>query len=171
MVCASSNAAVDLLTEKIAEQELSVIRIGNISRVDEDIIKHTLEAQLAAHPESKNIKKVKIQAANARKKAGKFKRKFGGKERMERRDLYTEARELTAWANQLEDRLIDQILDNDGNPATNGFSQEFLAPSYGYYWSSTEFTNSSAWFYTFISGSLTNGGKSNFYSVRAVRAF
>lgn len=111
LVCAPSNAAVDLLTERTAAQGLSVVRLGNISRVDEEILKHTLEAQLAAHPESKNIKKVKIQAAEARKKAGKFKRKFGGKERMERRDLYTEARELTAWANQLEDRLIDQILD------------------------------------------------------------
>jgi len=111
LVCAPSNAAVDLLTERVAEQGLSVVRLGNISRVDEDMIQHTLEAQLAAHPESKNIKKVKIQAANARKKAGKFKRKFGGKERMERRDLYQEARELTAWANQLEDRLVDQLLD------------------------------------------------------------
>lgn len=111
LVCAPSNAAVDLLTERVASQGLSVVRLGNISRVDEDMIQHTLEAQLAAHPDSKNIKKVKIQAAEARKKAGKFKRKFGGKERMERRDLYQEARELTAWANQLEDRLVDQLLD------------------------------------------------------------
>jgi len=111
LVCAPSNAAVDLLTERVAAQGLSVVRLGNISRVDEDMIQHTLEAQLAAHPESKNIKKVKIQAAQARKKAGKFKRKFGGKERTERREFYQEARELTAWANQLEDRIIDQILD------------------------------------------------------------
>ncbi len=111
LVCAPSNAAVDLLTERAAREGLSVVRLGNISRVDEDIIKHTLEAQLGTHPDSKNIKKVKIQAADARKKAGKFKRKFGGKERTERRDLYNEARELTAWANQLEDRVIDQILD------------------------------------------------------------
>ena len=111
LVCAPSNAAVDLLTQRVASQGLSVVRLGNISRVDEDMIQHTLEAQLAAHPDSKNIKKVKIQAAEARKKAGKFKRKFGGKERTERRDLYQEARELTAWANQLEDRLVDHLLD------------------------------------------------------------
>lgn len=111
LVCAPSNAAVDLLTQRIAKEALSVVRIGNISRVDEEMIQHTLDAQLAAHPESKNIKKVKVQAANARKKAGRFKRNFGGKERMERRELYTEAKELTAWANQLEDRVLDQILD------------------------------------------------------------
>ena len=112
LVCAPSNAAVDLLTERVAEQGMSVVRLGNISRVDESLLKHTLQAQLAAHPESKNIKKVKIQAAEARKKAGRFKRNFGSKERTERRDLYQEARELTAWANQLEDRLVDQILDS-----------------------------------------------------------
>ena len=89
-----------------------MVRIGNISRVDEDILKHTIEAQLAAHPESKNIKKVKIQAAEARKKASRYKRNFGSKERAERKDAYNEARELAAWANQLEDRLIDQILDS-----------------------------------------------------------
>ena len=43
--------------------------------------------------------------------ARRFKRKFGRTEREERRQLYKEASELMAWANQLEDRLIDQILD------------------------------------------------------------
>lgn len=111
LVCAPSNAAVDLLTERIAAQGRTVVRVGNISRVDDSILVHTLEAQIAAHADNKNIKKIKIQAAEARRKAAKFKRKFGSKERTERRDLYDEAKELTAWANQLEDRLINQILD------------------------------------------------------------
>ncbi|MFK8100991.1 MAG: AAA domain-containing protein [Saprospiraceae bacterium] len=110
LVCAPSNAAVDLLTERLAQKELQVLRIGNISRVDDQIIKHTLDSQLSSHPESKNIKKVKIQAAQCRKKAQKFKRKFGAQERNERRALREEAKSLSAWANQLEDRLIDQII-------------------------------------------------------------
>ncbi|HHH49757.1 MAG TPA: AAA family ATPase, partial [Saprospiraceae bacterium] len=112
LVTAPSNAAVDLLTEKIAAEDLEVIRIGNISRVDDSIINHTLEMNLANHPESKNIKKVKIQAAKARKKARKFKRKFGSKEYNERKSLFQEAKDLAAWARQLEDRLVDQILSN-----------------------------------------------------------
>ena len=112
LVCAPSNAAVDLLTERLAEQELTVVRIGNISRVDESIIRHTLDARLSNHPESKNIKKVKKQAAAARKKARQFKRKFGHKERAERNDAFQEAKELAAWANQLEERLLEQILDS-----------------------------------------------------------
>ena len=110
LVTAPSNTAVDLLTEKLAAQDLSVVRIGNISRVDENIIQHTLEAQLAHHPEAKNIKKVKIQAADYRRQARKFKRKFGYEERKERQHLHRQATELASWANQLEERLIDQIL-------------------------------------------------------------
>ncbi len=110
LVCAPSNSAVDLLTLRCAEAGLNVVRIGNISRVDEDIIRHTLEMNISAHPESKNIKKVKIQAANSRKQARKRKRKFGRNEALEKRALLKEARDLEVWANQLEDRLIDQIL-------------------------------------------------------------
>ena len=110
LVCAPSNAAVDLLTERLSALELNVVRIGNISRVDESIIQHTLEHRLSKHPESKNIKKIKIQAAGARRNANKFKRRFGAQERQERKDLYKEARELTDWANQLEERMVGQIL-------------------------------------------------------------
>jgi ATP-dependent RNA/DNA helicase IGHMBP2 len=111
LVTAPSNTAVDLLTERLAEKGLAVTRIGNISRVDESVIRQTLDLKLADHPESKNIKKVKIQAAEARRSARKYKRRFGPQERMERNRLYQEARELSAWARQLEDRLIAQILD------------------------------------------------------------
>ncbi len=112
LVTAPSNAAVDLLTEKIAQTGLEVLRIGNISRIDEKIIAHTLESKIANHPESKNIKKVKIEAASYRKEASKFKRKFGHQERIERKQLYQQARELSQWANQLEDRLIEQLTSN-----------------------------------------------------------
>lgn len=110
LVTAPSNTAVDLLTEKLAEQGLNVVRMGNISRVDESIIMHTLESKLATHPEAKNIKKVKIQAADYRRKARKFKRNFGYEERKERQHLHKQATELGQWANQLEERLIDQLL-------------------------------------------------------------
>ncbi len=111
LVTAPSNTAVDLLTERLAAEGLRVVRIGNISRVDESILSHTLEMQLAAHPESRHIKKVRVQAAEARRAARRYRRRFGREEYQERRALFEEARELTAWANQLEDRLIDQLLD------------------------------------------------------------
>jgi len=111
LVTAPSNAAADLLTERIAAEGLSVVRIGNISRVDEDMLQHTLEVQLAKHPDSKHIKKVKVEANALRREAKRFRRKFGREEHDERKQLFQEAGELMAWANQMEERLLDQILD------------------------------------------------------------
>ncbi len=112
LVTAPSNAAVDLLVDRLSEKGLNVVRIGNISRVDEELISLTLEGRLSSHPESKNIKKVRIQAAKARREAKKYKRNFGNKEREQRRDAYQEARELEDWARMLEDRIISEILSN-----------------------------------------------------------
>jgi ATP-dependent RNA/DNA helicase IGHMBP2 len=112
LVTAPSNTAVDLLTERLAAEGLEVTRIGNLSRVDESIVSHTLEMKLSRHPEAKNIKKIKIQAAEARRKAQRYRRRFGAEERNERQELYAEAKELSAWALQLENKLIDQILSS-----------------------------------------------------------
>lgn len=85
-------------------------------------------------------------------------------------DWYLPAnRELYLLASQ--DILIDNILDNDGDATTNGFSQENTVPTYGRYWSSTEDNNSTAWLYLFGLGYSYANGKHNAYRVRAVRAF
>ncbi len=111
LVTAPSNTAVDVLTERLVREGLNVVRIGNISRVDEDIVKHSLEVLVTTHPEARNIKNIKKEAAEARRRASRYKRKFGREEYQERKRLYQEAAELSNWANQLEDRLINQILD------------------------------------------------------------
>lgn len=110
LVAAPSNTAADLLTERLADKGLNVVRIGNISRVDEKVLEHTLESILAKHPESKNIKKVKIQAAEWRRQARRYKRSFNAEDRREREHLKQQARDLEAWARTLEDRLVDQVL-------------------------------------------------------------
>ena len=47
LVTAPSNAAVDLLAERLSNKGLRVVRIGNISRVDESLLNLTLDHQLA----------------------------------------------------------------------------------------------------------------------------
>jgi len=112
LVAAPSNTAVDLLTERIAAAGLRVLRIGNISRVDEEVIRHTLEMQVAQHPDSKTIKKLKIEAEELRRKAKRFKRNYGAEERSNRGQMFREAGQINQWANQLEQRLLDQIIES-----------------------------------------------------------
>jgi tRNA A37 threonylcarbamoyladenosine biosynthesis protein TsaE len=56
MVCAPSNTAVDLLVEKLDLAEVDVLRIGHPARVDDKIIRRTLDARIVAHPSYRNIK-------------------------------------------------------------------------------------------------------------------
>jgi len=112
LVCAPSNAATDLLTDRIAEKGLHVIRIGNISRVDDSLIEHTMEGILQVLPEMQEVKALKIESAKLRRKAGKYKRNFGQEERAERRQTYREAREIMQQARMLEDYIIDKTLRN-----------------------------------------------------------
>lgn len=112
LVTAPSNTAVDLLTERLADEGLNVVRIGNISRVDESILQHTLEFQASKHPEMKMIKKVRVEAADTRRKIRRMKSKGGRKDWDLFRQLKTEARELSGWARRLEEQLVDQILDS-----------------------------------------------------------
>lgn len=112
LVTAPSNTAVDLLTERLNNEQLNVIRIGNLSRVDEKLIEHTLEYRVSKHPEMKMIKKVRLQAVEVRRKVRRLGKSFSQRTWEERHRLKREAKELSSWANRLEDQLIDQILDN-----------------------------------------------------------
>ncbi|MEY4927836.1 MAG: hypothetical protein RI894_2272, partial [Bacteroidota bacterium] len=112
LVCAPSNSATDLLTERLAAAQLHVTRVGNVSRVDADLLQYTLDSQLASHPEAKHIKRVRIEAAQARREANRFRRNFGAQERDDRRSLQDEARSLAAWARDLEDKLVEEVLSN-----------------------------------------------------------
>lgn len=50
LVCAQSNMAVDWICELLAERGVSVLRIGNPSRVTDKMLQFTYERQFAAHP-------------------------------------------------------------------------------------------------------------------------
>ncbi len=110
LVTAPSNTAADLLTERLAQAGLRVVRVGNISRVEEGLLQHTLEGILARHPESRHIKRVKLQAAEYRRQARRYKRSYSPEDRRERAHLKSQARELEAWARTLEERLVEQVL-------------------------------------------------------------
>lgn len=110
LVCAPSNNATDLLTHLLDQKGLKVLRVGNISRMDDDITHLTIDEKARNHSEWQRIKKIKIEAEEAQKMANQFKRTFGHEQRMERKDMIMEARELRKWARSLEEKLVEDII-------------------------------------------------------------
>ncbi len=51
MVCAQSNMAVDWICEKLADRGVSVLRIGNPTRVTDKMLSFTYERRFEAHPD------------------------------------------------------------------------------------------------------------------------
>ena len=104
LFCTPSNSAADLVTMRLAEMGLSVVRTGNISRVEEEVLRHTLDIQIADHPDTAQVKKLRKEAAELRKKASKKKGRDKGLG-------FRDAGRLSNWARQLEDRTLDHVLD------------------------------------------------------------
>ena len=110
LVCAPSNAAVDLLTEKLSEHGLNVLRVGHPARVTEQSLSKTLDARIAAHSNYKELRSLRKKMEQAKAMALKFKRHFGYSEKEQRRLLLQEAKELKADADLLEFHIINDLL-------------------------------------------------------------
>ena len=104
LFCTPSNSAADLVTIRLAEMGVRVVRTGNISRVEEDVLRHTLDLQIAEHPDTAQVKKLRKEAAEVRKRAAKLRGRDKGL-------AFRDAGRLSSWARQLEDRTLDHVLD------------------------------------------------------------
>ncbi len=110
LVCAPSNVAVDLLAERAHAAGLAVVRTGHISRVNEELLDLTLDMQVSLHAEHKQIRKIKLEAAELRRQGAGQGRGRGPSGR-ERGHLFRQAGELEGWARQLEKRIVSDVLD------------------------------------------------------------
>jgi ATP-dependent RNA/DNA helicase IGHMBP2 len=110
LVCAPSNAAVDLLVDKLSEQGLSVIRIGHPARVTEQSLSKTLDARIASHENYQELRSLRKQMEQLRSQALKYKRNFGWQEKEQRRLLMREAKSLKADADLLEFHIVNDLL-------------------------------------------------------------
>jgi superfamily I DNA and/or RNA helicase len=110
LVTAPSNAAVDLLSQKLSEAGLNVVRIGNPARISERLMALTLDHKIAAHSQSREMKRLKKQAAEYRDLAHKYKRKFGPAEQQQRKALFAEARNISKEIENTERYIIDDVL-------------------------------------------------------------
>ncbi|PUE42597.1 AAA domain-containing protein [Limnohabitans sp. Bal53] len=112
LVCAPSNTAVDLLTEKLAERGVNVIRLGNPSRVSELLLKHTLDAGVMAHASYAKMHAMRQTAEQHREAASERVRNFGFEERQRRQWLKDEARTLRQAADDLERFMTEDVLES-----------------------------------------------------------
>lgn len=112
LVSAPSNAAIDLLVDKLSEQGLSVLRIGHPARVTEQSLSKTLDARIASHPNYQELRSLRKKMEQLRSMASKYKRNFGWQEKEQRRLLKEEARALKEDADQLEFYIVNDLLQN-----------------------------------------------------------
>jgi len=112
LVCAPSNAAVDLLTDKLSNEGLRVLRLGHPARVTEQSLSKTLDARIAAHEYYKELKSIRKKMQQLRDSAFKYKRNFGHSEKQQRKLLFDEAKGLKADADMLEFYIVNDLVQN-----------------------------------------------------------
>ncbi|GGB93072.1 IGHMBP2 family helicase [Dyadobacter sediminis] len=110
LVVAPSNTAVDLLSEKLSEEGLHVLRVGNPVRVSERLISLTLDSKMNAHSRMKDVKALKKQANEFKNMAHKYKRNFGKAEREQRKALFDEAHKIMKEVGTIEQYVIDDLI-------------------------------------------------------------
>ncbi|MFD2888039.1 AAA domain-containing protein [Chitinophaga cymbidii] len=109
LVVAPSNTAVDLLSEKLSDEGLNVLRVGNPARVSDRLMSLTLDSKIAEHSSMKEISRLKKQANEFRNMAHKYKRNFGKAEREQRKALFDEARNIMKSVEKMEQYITDDL--------------------------------------------------------------
>lgn len=110
LVVAPSNTAVDLLSEKLSDEGLNVLRVGNPARVSERLMSLTLDSKMTEHSANKEIRKLKKRAREFRDMAHKYKRSFGKAERDQRKALFDEARNILKEVERTEQFILDDLI-------------------------------------------------------------
>lgn len=110
LVCAPSNAAVDLLVEKLVQEGLDVVRLGHPARLTPYVIENSIDARISKHPEFGRLKALRKKSEEFRKMARKYKRNFGHKEKSQREALFRESRALKGESKELEAYIADALV-------------------------------------------------------------
>lgn len=112
LVCTPSNASADHIAIGLGHKKINIVRIGNLSKVSNDLLKYTVDGMLEKHYQQKELFDYRRRSLEYRRMAAKYKRNFGADERQQRDLLYKEARALSNEARALEDYMVSSILNN-----------------------------------------------------------
>jgi superfamily I DNA and/or RNA helicase len=112
LVCAPSNAAIDLLVEKLSDRKLYVLRLGHPARVTEQSLSKTLDARIAEHSHFGELRALRKKLEQVKAQAGKYKRNYGHAERTERALLREETKQLKSDADMLEFYITNDLLQS-----------------------------------------------------------
>ncbi len=120
LVCAQSNTAVDWICAQLAARSIHVLRIGNPSRVTEEMLAHTYERQFEAHPDYPTLWQIRrtirqLFAQPRKKRDGSFHQKIA---RLRERAAELELRIRHALFDQT--RVVACTLTGAANPLLTG---------------------------------------------------
>ena len=117
LVCAQSNMAVDWISEQLSDRGISVLRIGNPTRVNDKMLSYTYERRFEAHPDYPqlwSIRKAIRELRNQRKRSDSYHQKMdrlqGRATELEiriRTQLFDEARVIASTLTGAANRLLD----------------------------------------------------------------
>ncbi len=111
IVSAPSNTAVDNIAKGLIKQQINILRVGNLSKVDAEIFPFTSEGKMLESKQQKEIKNLKIRAEELRKMANQYKRRFGKDERDQRNLLIREVKNIRKEIRDLRNYFEDQLFE------------------------------------------------------------
>ncbi|MCQ2145219.1 MAG: AAA domain-containing protein [Bacteroidales bacterium] len=117
MVCAQSNMAVDWISEKLVDSGLSVLRVGNPTRVNDKMLSFTYEQQFSDHPDYpqlwsirkaiRDLQKNKNKSEGTRKKIMSLKDRETELEHHIREQLFAQNRVIACTLSGSANKVLD----------------------------------------------------------------
>jgi superfamily I DNA and/or RNA helicase len=110
LACAASNAAVDVLCERLLERGIEAVRIGHPARISERLLHASLDERVRGHDDAAVVRRLLREADVIRKKI----RKIGGsrEKREARRALRDELFALVTDARRTAALSIEKVLES-----------------------------------------------------------
>ena len=112
LVCAPTNTALDILTERLLHKRLRVLRLGHPARISETLLSSSLDAQVEASAYGKTIKEYRKIAEAHFRQASKYSRSYGPQQARQKTEHYNEAKALLKEARQLEQHAVYELFNS-----------------------------------------------------------